>query len=260
MLASDTYSGPQSAAKASNKRVDNLTTHELSQSVGQSLHAAHLDFITVPLGVVRWIIPRPLDRQKECRARFDPALFRTLRRRRGARAAHFPSSRRPMLPSLLLLLASAPTTASRPLQPLRRRTNQPKDQSSLAIKAIHRLRGGSTSCTGSGDWRFFVAGSISAALSHGYTTPIDVIKTRMQTNPDLYDGSTILALRSIVAESGTPPPPPLPSHTRTHAPIASSHMHRPHPRQARSSYCRASRPRSSATAPRARSSLAPTRS
>lgn len=123
-----------------------------------------------------------------------------------------------MLPSLLLLLLWPPTTASRPLQPLRRRTYQPKDHSSLAIEAIHRLRGGSTSCTGSGDWRFFVAGSISAAFSHGYTTPIDVIKTRMQTNPDLYDGSTILALRNIVAESGTPPPPPpLPSHTRTHS-------------------------------------------
>ena len=72
---------------------------------------------------------------------------------------------------LLLLLAAASTASASSLhggpQPLRRRTNQPKDQSSLAVKAIHRVRGGST---GGLDYRFFVAGSISAALSHGYTT------------------------------------------------------------------------------------------
>jgi len=103
----------------------------------------------------------------------------------------------------LLLLAAASTATATSLHsgplPLRRRTNQPKDQSSLAIKAI-RLRGGSS--TGGADWRFFVAGSISAALSHGYTTPIDVIKTRMQTNPELYNGSAILALRTIVESDG----------------------------------------------------------
>jgi len=96
--------------------------------------------------------------------------------------------------NLLLLLAAASTASS--LQsgphPLRRRTNQPK--------AIHRLRGGHS--TGGADWRFFVAGSISAALSHGYTTPIDVIKTRMQTKPELYNGSAILALRMIVESDG----------------------------------------------------------
>ena len=104
---------------------------------------------------------------------------------------------------LLLLLAAASTATATSLhggpQPLRRRTNQPKDQSSLAVKAIHRVRGGST---GGLDYRFFVAGSISAALSHGYTTPIDVIKTRMQTNPELYNGSAILALRMIVESDG----------------------------------------------------------
>ena len=124
--------------------------------------------------------------------------------------------------NLLLLLAAASTATATSLHsgplPLRRRTNQPKDQSSLAIKAIHRIRGGSS--TGGADWRFFVAGSISAALSHGYTTPIDVIKTRMQTNPELYNGSAILALRTIVESDGTPPPPPLEitrAHTRTHS-------------------------------------------
>ena len=52
------------------------------------------------------------------------------------------------------------------------------------------------------DWRFFVAGSISAGLSHGYTTPLDVIKTRMQTNPELYNGSASLAVRKIIEDDG----------------------------------------------------------
>ncbi|KAL1520242.1 hypothetical protein AB1Y20_023712 [Prymnesium parvum] len=52
------------------------------------------------------------------------------------------------------------------------------------------------------DWRHFAAGGLSAALSHGYTTPIDVVKTRMQTNPELYNGSLPLALRKIVEDDG----------------------------------------------------------
>ena len=52
------------------------------------------------------------------------------------------------------------------------------------------------------DWRYFAAGGISAALSHGYTTPVDVVKTRMQTNPELYNGSLPLALRRILEEEG----------------------------------------------------------
>ena len=117
----------------------------------------------------------------------------------------------------MLLMAAASATASSLHSGgphLLRRPHQPQDQSSLAIKALHGVRGGSTSgalkaihrvrggSTGGADWRFFVAGSISAALSHGYTTPIDVIKTRMQTNPELYNGSASLALRTIVASDG----------------------------------------------------------
>lgn len=33
------------------------------------------------------------------------------------------------------------------------------------------------------DYRFFVAGGTCAAISHGITTPIDVVKTRIQANP-----------------------------------------------------------------------------
>ena len=33
------------------------------------------------------------------------------------------------------------------------------------------------------DYRYFVAGGTCAAISHGITTPIDVVKTRIQANP-----------------------------------------------------------------------------
>lgn len=52
------------------------------------------------------------------------------------------------------------------------------------------------------DWRYFAAGGVSAAVSHGYTTPLDVIKTRMQTNPELYNGSVPLCLKEILANEG----------------------------------------------------------
>ena len=33
------------------------------------------------------------------------------------------------------------------------------------------------------DYRYFVAGGTCAAISHGITTPIDVVKTKIQANP-----------------------------------------------------------------------------
>jgi hypothetical protein len=35
------------------------------------------------------------------------------------------------------------------------------------------------------DWRPFVAGGLSAGIAHAIATPMNVIKTRMQTNPEL---------------------------------------------------------------------------
>jgi len=52
------------------------------------------------------------------------------------------------------------------------------------------------------DWRPFAAGAIGGAVSHGYCTPIDVVKTRMQTSAELYNGSIVKASRSILQEEG----------------------------------------------------------
>ena len=35
------------------------------------------------------------------------------------------------------------------------------------------------------DYRFFIAGGVCAATSHGITTPIDVVKTKMQAQPEV---------------------------------------------------------------------------
>ena len=51
------------------------------------------------------------------------------------------------------------------------------------------------------DPRFFIAGGTCAAISHGITTPIDVVKTRMQSNPDKYK-SLLPATATIIKEEG----------------------------------------------------------
>lgn len=54
----------------------------------------------------------------------------------------------------------------------------------------------------SADPRFFVAGGASAAISHGITTPIDVVKTRMQTDSSLANVSPVEAAIKIVEDEG----------------------------------------------------------
>mmetsp|Transcript_6151 Transcript_6151/g.15169 ORF Transcript_6151/g.15169 Transcript_6151/m.15169 type:complete len:396 (-) Transcript_6151:1375-2562(-) len=68
----------------------------------------------------------------------------------------------------------------------------------LAVGA-HGMGGGSA---GGADWRYFLAGGISAATSHGITTPIDVVKTRMQLNPAKYSGNVMAAAKDIVETEG----------------------------------------------------------
>jgi len=68
---------------------------------------------------------------------------------------------------------------------------------------VLKLCGGST---GEGlaavDWRFFVAGGLCASISHGWTTPLDVIKTKMQQTPEKYSSGMLAAARAIVAAEG----------------------------------------------------------
>ena len=55
---------------------------------------------------------------------------------------------------------------------------------------------------GSIDHRYFIAGGTCAAISHGITTPIDVVKTRMQSSPEKYNQGMIHALTFMVREEG----------------------------------------------------------
>lgn len=52
------------------------------------------------------------------------------------------------------------------------------------------------------NWRFFVAGGLSAALSHSITCPIDVVKTRIQSYPLLYNQGVLPAAIKIAKEEG----------------------------------------------------------
>jgi len=55
------------------------------------------------------------------------------------------------------------------------------------------------------DYRYFVAGGTCAAFSHGITTPIDVVKTKLQANPEKYEGKGLVgATLQICKEEGGP--------------------------------------------------------
>lgn len=52
------------------------------------------------------------------------------------------------------------------------------------------------------DVRYFVSGGLCAALSHGVTTPIDVVKTRIQSEPEVFNQGLVSATKAIVSEDG----------------------------------------------------------
>lgn len=66
------------------------------------------------------------------------------------------------------------------------------------------VRGGSGGDVGASavDWRYFVAGGLCASISHGITTPLDVIKTKMQASPERFQSGMLAAARSIIAVEG----------------------------------------------------------
>ncbi len=70
------------------------------------------------------------------------------------------------------------------------------------VAALSNLRGGHAVPLNGVDWRYFAAGAICAAYSHGITTPIDVVKTRMQTSPESYDKGFIQAAKDIIFTDG----------------------------------------------------------
>lgn len=48
------------------------------------------------------------------------------------------------------------------------------------------------------DPRYFLAGGLCASFSHGITTPIDVIKTRIQSDPQKYGGLGVIEASKII--------------------------------------------------------------
>ena len=64
------------------------------------------------------------------------------------------------------------------------------------------VKGGSSSKSKASDPRFFIAGGASAAISHGYTVPIDVVKTKIQIEPELEGLSLLEATKQIIQEEG----------------------------------------------------------
>lgn len=53
------------------------------------------------------------------------------------------------------------------------------------------------------DYRYFVAGGTCAAISHGITTPIDVVKTRIQADPQKFNKGMKDATLTILKEDGS---------------------------------------------------------
>jgi solute carrier family 25 phosphate transporter 3 len=50
--------------------------------------------------------------------------------------------------------------------------------------------------------KFFTAGALCCTLSHGFMTPIDVVKTRIQIDPALKGFNLLSGARKIVAAEG----------------------------------------------------------
>lgn len=51
-------------------------------------------------------------------------------------------------------------------------------------------------------WKYFLAGGMCCAASHGGTVPIDVVKTRLQTDPTLREANIVSGATAILANEG----------------------------------------------------------
>ncbi|CDW96659.1 hypothetical protein, partial [Sporisorium scitamineum] len=50
--------------------------------------------------------------------------------------------------------------------------------------------------------RFFLAGALCCSITHGAVTPIDVVKTRIQLEPTVYNKGMIGGFRQVIAKEG----------------------------------------------------------
>eukprot|EP00980_Cylindrotheca_fusiformis_P003058 scaffold713_cov131-Cylindrotheca_fusiformis.AAC.16 len=74
--------------------------------------------------------------------------------------------------------------------------------SRMVVDASTSAGGAALSALRDIDLRYFVAGGTCAAFSHGVTTPIDVVKTRIQADPERYNKGLIAATKSIIQTEG----------------------------------------------------------
>ena len=51
-------------------------------------------------------------------------------------------------------------------------------------------------------WQPFLAGGISCALSHGMATPFDVVKTRIQLEPEVYNKGMVGGFKQVIEAEG----------------------------------------------------------
>src|SRR5690349_10070002 len=50
--------------------------------------------------------------------------------------------------------------------------------------------------------RFALAGALCCSITHGAMTPVDVVKTRIQLSPEVYNKGMIDGFRKVVAAEG----------------------------------------------------------
>lgn len=51
--------------------------------------------------------------------------------------------------------------------------------------------------------RFALAGAIGCAVTHGAMTPVDVVKTRIQLQPEIYNRGMVAGFRQVIAKEGS---------------------------------------------------------